>query len=47
VAGIAIAAIDPFRGYSTGLRRQLPDTTIVLDHFHAVALANRPIDDVR
>lgn len=44
---IRTAAIDPFRGYANALRSRLPDTTIVVDHFHAVRLANTAIDDVR
>ncbi len=44
---ITVAAIDAFRGYATGLTDQLPDATLVLDHFHAVRLANTAIDDVR
>ncbi len=44
---IAVAAIDPFRGYANALRSRLPDATLVVDHFHAVKLANAAIDDVR
>jgi transposase len=44
---IAVAALDPFRGYATALRSRLPQATVVVDHFHAVRLANAAIDDVR
>jgi transposase len=32
--GIAVAALDPFRGYATALRTQLPAAVRVLDAFH-------------
>ena len=41
-----MAVIDPFRGYATGLADRL-DATIVVDHFHAIRLANKAIDDAR
>jgi transposase len=44
---IAVAVVDPFRGYANGLADRLADATIVVDHFHAVRLANAAIDDVR
>jgi transposase len=44
---IAVAALDPFRGYATALKTNLHNATIVVDHFHAVRLANSAIDDVR
>jgi transposase len=44
---IGIAVVDPFRGYANGLADRLPDATIVVDHFHAVRLANQAIDDCR
>ena len=40
-------AIDPFRGYATGVAIHLGHATLVVDPFHAVALANRAIDEVR
>ena len=46
VAAIDVAVIDPFRGYATGLTDRL-DATIVVDHFHAIRLANKAIDDAR
>ncbi len=47
LAGIDTVAIDPFRGYATGIATHLGHATLVVDPFHAVALANRAIDDVR
>jgi transposase len=46
VEAIEVAVIDPFRGYATGLTDRL-DATIVVDHFHAIRLANKAIDDAR
>ena len=46
VGAIGVAVIDPFRGYATGLTDRL-DATIVVDHFHAIRLANKAIDDAR
>ncbi len=44
---VRVAAIDPFRGYDTALRRGLPAATVVLDAFHAVKLAQDCVDTVR
>ncbi len=44
---IEVAALDPFRGYATALRVELPDAVRVLDAFHVVKLANQAVDDVR
>ncbi len=44
---IELAALDPFRGYATALRTQLPQATRVLDCFHVVKLANQMVDEVR
>lgn len=41
------AALDPYEGYATALRRALPDATIVVDHFHLVRLGNQVVDEVR
>lgn len=46
-AGIEVVALDPFRGYANGIREGLPDARQVVDHFHAVRLANAAVDDVR
>lgn len=47
LAGIDVVALDPFRGYANGLLAQLGHAEVVLDHFHAVRLANAAVDDVR
>jgi transposase len=44
---IELAALDPFRGYATALRTQLPNATRVLDAFHVVRLGNQMLDEVR
>ncbi|MDQ3146577.1 MAG: ISL3 family transposase [Actinomycetota bacterium] len=44
---IEVVALDPHRGYANGLLTHLGHAEVVIDHFHAVALANRAIDDVR
>jgi len=44
---ISVVAIDPFRGYANGLLAHLGHAGVVVDHFHAVRLANQAIDDVR
>jgi transposase len=41
------AALDPYEGYATALRRALPDATLVVDHFHLIRLANQVVDEVR
>jgi transposase len=35
---IAVAALDAFRGYNTALVANLANATVVMDHFHAVAV---------
>jgi transposase len=44
---IFVAAIDPHAGYYRALKASLPKATITVDVFHAVALANRMVDEVR
>ena len=44
---IVVAALDAFRGYNTALVANLANATVVMDHFHAIALANRALDKVR
>ena len=44
---IAVAALDPFRGYASALSRCLPDATRVLDAFHVTRLGFAAADDVR
>jgi transposase len=45
--GIRVAALDPFRGYATALRTQLPATVRVLDAFHVTRLGLAALDEVR
>ncbi len=47
LADIATAVIDPYSGYARGLAEGLPHARLVVDHFHAVRLANQALDDVR
>jgi transposase len=47
LADIAVVALDPFRGYANGLLAHLGHAIVVIDHFHAIRLANAAIDDVR
>jgi transposase len=47
LAGIATAVIDPYSGYARGLAEGLPHARLVVDHFHAVRLANQALDEVR
>jgi transposase len=44
---VTVAALDAFRGYANALAAFLPDATLVMDHFHTIALANRALDKVR
>ncbi|MDD7941877.1 transposase [Actinomycetospora lutea] len=37
-SGVTIAALDPFRGYASALRTQLPGAVRVLDAFHIIKL---------
>ncbi len=46
LAGIALATLDPAAGYRRALVDHLPNATVVVDHFHAIKLANAAIDDV-
>ncbi len=46
-AGITLATLDPAAGYRAAMRLHLPNAVRVVDHFHAVKLANKAIDDVR
>jgi transposase len=47
LADVEVVALDPFRGYANGLLAHLGHATVVIDHFHAVRLGNRAIDDAR
>lgn len=44
---VKVVAIDPHEGYRQGLKPHLEHTTLVVDPFHVVALANRAIDNTR
>jgi len=46
-ARVATAVIDPYQGYARGLAEGLPRARLVVDHFHAVRLANTALDEVR
>lgn len=47
LAAITLATLDPAAGYRLALIEHLPNATLVVDHFHAIKLANTAIDDVR
>jgi Transposase len=47
LAGIATVALDPWRGYASALTASLGHATMVVDHFHAIRLANTVVDQVR
>lgn len=44
---IRLATLDPAAGYRRALEDHLDNATLVVDHFHAIRLANQAIDDVR
>jgi transposase len=44
---VEVAALDPFRGYATALRAQLPGAVRVLDAFHVTRLGLTALDEVR
>lgn len=46
-AGIRLATLDPAAGYRAALDEHLPNAQRVVDHFHAIKLANTAIDDAR
>jgi transposase len=47
LAGVATVALDPWRGYASALVASLGHATVVVDHFHAIRLANAVVDQVR
>jgi transposase len=47
MAGVATVALDPWRGYASALAVPLGHATVVVDHFHAIRLANTMVDQVR
>jgi transposase len=47
LAGVGTVALDPWRGYASALVAPLGHATAVVDHFHAIRLANTVVDQVR
>src|SRR6266545_2983876 len=47
LAQVGTVALDPWRGYGSALTAPLGHATVVVDHFHAVRLANAVVDQVR
>ena len=47
LAGIGTVALDPWRGYASALVAPLGHARVVVDHFHAIQLANMVVDQVR
>lgn len=44
---VEVVAIDPSAPYRSAVRQALPAATVVVDHFHLVALANQAVTRVR
>jgi transposase len=47
LAQVATVALDPWRGYASALVVPLGHARVVVDHFHAVRLANVVVDQTR
>jgi transposase len=47
LAQVATVSLDPWRGYASALVAPLGHATVVVDHFHAIKLANAAVDQVR
>jgi transposase len=47
LARIAMVALDPWRGYASALVAPLGHARVVVDHFHAIRLANTVVDQTR
>jgi transposase len=47
LARIAMVTLDPWRGYASALVTPLGHARVVVDHFHAIRLANIVVDQVR
>jgi transposase len=47
LAQIGTVALDPWRGYASALVVPLGHARVVVDHFHAIRLANAVVDQVR
>jgi transposase len=42
-----MVALDPWRGHASALVVPLGHATLVVDHYHAIRLANTVVDQVR
>jgi transposase len=47
LAQVGVVALDPWRGYASALVAPLGHARVVVDHFHAVRLANLVVDQTR
>ncbi len=47
LACIGVVSLDPHRGYANAVGVHLGHTTLVVDHWHVIRLANAVMDDVR
>jgi len=47
LAQVATVALDPWRGYASALVVPLGHARVVVDHFHAIRLANTVVDQAR
>jgi transposase len=47
LAAVATVALDPWRGYASALVASLGHARVVVDHFHAIRLANTVVDQIR
>jgi transposase len=47
LAQVATVALDPWRGYASAVVAPLGHATVVVDHFHAIRLANAVVDQTR
>jgi transposase len=47
LAQVGTVALDPWRGYASALVAPLGHATVVVDHFHAIRLANAVVDQTR
>jgi transposase len=47
LAVVGTVALDPWRGYASALVAPLGHARVVVDHFHAIKLANTVVDQVR
>jgi transposase len=47
LAGVGTVSLDPWRGYASALVASLSHATVVVDHYHAIKLANTVVDQVR